>query len=158
MKQNHKSVPPMKPLPKKDELLPVKVIGRDIRVYNLVVYPVSIMTVIGKGRAGDINKLVKPADEDYTDFAELEEGDLGGTYFGRDPNNDDRSTIVIYLPTLDDDTMRTVVHECGHSMLYIANFTGLSLTPGTDEAACYLLDTIYGFVDDAIKAAKKAAR
>lgn len=111
-----------------------------IKQFNLVVYPVDFVVVIGDMEE-EVNTLYQPYEEAYRNAHIAPPTSTGSTY-----RVIERETgipcVLIWIEKKEEFTSSIVAHECGHVALEIWCFIKSEVSLTNQEPFCYLLGNL----------------
>lgn len=107
-----------------------------LKQYNIVIYPVDFVVVIGEMEE-EVNNLYMPYEEEFKDAHIAPPSKTGCTYRVKE-----RATeipcIMVWIGKKDECTSSIVTHECDHAALDIFAYIGAKITYEDQEPFCYL--------------------
>lgn len=107
-----------------------------INQYNLVVYPVDFVVVIGELEE-EVNKLYMPYEEEYKNAHIVPPKFTGCTYRVRERNTG-IPCVLVWFGKIDGFTGSMVTHEVNHAALEIFQYIGAKVSFDDQEPFCYL--------------------
>lgn len=112
----------------------------NIKQFNLVIYPVDFVVVIGELEE-EVNKLYKAYGDDEGKVWIAAPTKTGATY-----RVVERETgvpcIMVWVKKKEEFTSSIVAHECGHAALELWLFIGSEVALDNQEPFCYLLGNL----------------
>ena len=111
-----------------------------IEQFNLVIYPVDFVVVIGDFEE-EVNELYMPYDEEYKNARIGEPSAKGGTY--RVKNKETQAPcIMVWVKKKEDCTSSIISHECVHAALEIWKYICSEVSLTNQEPFCYLVGNL----------------
>lgn len=112
-----------------------------IRQFNLVIYPVDFVVAIGDVKE-DLEKLYKPADDQYVGFGAPTEEHPGKTFEAVEIKTGIPCSLV-WIKDLESCKGSYICHEVGHASLDIFAYIGAQVDNSNQEPYTYLLGNLY---------------
>ena len=110
----------------------------NIKQFNLVIYPVDFVVVIGDFEK-EVNEIYTPFQEEYNHIAPPTS--TGSTYRVKEKKTGIACTLV-WIKSKEEFTSSIVAHECGHAAMDIFDYIGTQPNPDDQEPYCYLLGNL----------------
>lgn len=109
-----------------------------IKQFNIVIYPVDFVVVIGDMEE-EVNKKYVPFNEEYN-YITPPKG-TGATYRVKEEETE-IPCIMVWIKDMQECTSSIISHECGHAALEIWSFIGSEVSLDNQEPFCYLLGNL----------------
>ena len=120
-----------------------------LKEFELVIYPIHFVAVIGGVDEEELNKEYAPNNEKANWIGSPIGSSAASTYCVH-RKDDMQECVMIWIPSLDNCTGSYMAHESGHATLEIFNYIGATINPDEDqECFCYLLGTIFRMLNGA---------
>ena len=120
-----------------------------VKEFELVIYPIHFVAVIGEVDEDEINKAYAPNNEMANWIGCPQEGAAASTYCVH-RKDDNQQCVMIWIPKLENCTGSYMAHESGHAALEIFKYIGATINPEEDqECFCYLLGTVFRLLNGA---------
>ena len=118
-----------------------------LKRFSLVVYPIDIVVAIGDVEE-EVNNHFAPNDED-ANWIEGPKPPSAAKTYNIHGNEDGMECIMIWLPDKESCTGSYFCHEVGHAALEVFKYIEALVDYENQEPFCYLLQTIFRFVNGA---------
>lgn len=105
-----------------------------IKQYNIVIYPVDFVVVIGDVEK-EVNELYIPWEEHFNHIGVPKS--TGATYRVKEKATG-TPCILVWMRKVEDFVTSIVSHECCHAALEIFNYIGAAVSYSDQEPFCYL--------------------
>lgn len=113
-----------------------------LKQFNLVIYPIDFVVVIGDLEEG-VNEEYAPNEPEASWIGKPGKDTAGRTY-NVHCKEDNQQCVMIWFPSLEQCTGPIICHEVGHVALEIFDYIGATINPEEDqECFCYLLGTLF---------------
>ena len=120
-----------------------------IKEFELVIYPLHFVAVIGDVDEEELNKEYAPNYE-KANWLGRPTGSTAASTYCVHRKDDMQECVMIWIPSLDNCTGSYMAHEAGHATLEIFNYIHATINPEEDqECFCYLLGTIFRLLNGA---------
>lgn len=107
-----------------------------IQQFNLVIYPVDFVVVIGELEE-EVNKLYMPYEEEYKDAHIAPPRNTGCTYRVKERETD-IPCVLVWFGKVEEFTGSIVTHEANHAAFEIFQYIGAQINFNDQEPFCYL--------------------
>jgi hypothetical protein len=118
-----------------------------IKQFNLVIYPVDFVVAIGAVKE-ELEKVYKPADEQYVGFGEPNDAHPCKTFEAIQKEGDVPCSLI-WIKDLEACRGSYFCHEVGHSALDIFAFIGAKPDVDNQEPFTYLLGNLFRLLNGA---------
>ena len=118
-----------------------------LKEFELVVYPVPIVMVIGDLEK-EVNHFYSPLDEDYSVIGKPGENFGATTYHVRNKESQ-RFCLLVWFPDTDNCRGSFMCHEAGHMALEVFKYVEARVDFENQEPFCYLLGNIFRLINGA---------
>lgn len=118
-----------------------------IRQFDIVVYPVKIVIVIGD-LEDNVNKLYEPKDKKFNWLAPPS-ADVAEAVYTVVERKTGYYCLMVWIRKEEDCSGSFFCHECGHISLEIFKYVNAHIEYDNQEPFCYLLGTIFRLINGA---------